>query len=59
MCPPTKACEHYEPDYERSESDCYGFGYTPPCKFCGRNEMAHSVRNLLDDDEFTQLLRRS
>lgn len=44
MCPdpPQKApCGNYTPDYDRSTSMCYGFGYSPPCVHCDRNEDAH------------------
>lgn len=47
MCPP-RSCDLYIPDYDRSTSACYGFGYTPPCMTCGKNEAAHVLSGKTD-----------
>lgn len=49
MCPPPEPCASYDPDYERAKASghlCFGMGYSPPCRRCGRSEMVHNRSRL-------------
>lgn len=42
-------CDNYTPAPKLSNNMCWGLGATPPCLYCGEDELAHRFKR--DDAE--------